>query len=109
MKEQCKNKTIRTFFPVLAMAFVILPVYLAADNTTYYIDSINGNDSGNGTSQGTPWKTLAKVNSVTYGPGDRIIFKAGASWTGQLLPGGSGNSGRPIVIDTYGTRGTAHY
>jgi hypothetical protein len=103
MKEQCKNKTIRTFFPVLAMAFVILPVYLAADNTTYYIDSINGNDSGNGTSQGTPWKTLAKVNSVTYGPGDRILFKAGASWTGQLLPGGSGNSGRPIVIDTYGT------
>ncbi len=66
------------------------------------MDSAAGNDSNNGTSTSTPWQTLTKVNATTFAPGDSILFKAGASWTGSLNPKGSGNSGNPIVINSYG-------
>ncbi len=85
-------------------ATVLLALMLAveASAVTYYVDSAGGNDGNTGTSQGAPWKTLAKVNSPTFQPGDSILFKAGGSWTGQLHPKGSGVSNTPIVIDLFG-------
>jgi hypothetical protein len=71
--------------------------------TTYYVDDVNGNDSNNGTSTATAWKTLTKVNATTFTAGNQILFKAGGTWTGQLHPLGSGTSGSPIVIGRYGT------
>ncbi|MFD0670687.1 LamG-like jellyroll fold domain-containing protein [Cohnella sp. GCM10027633] len=71
--------------------------------TTYYVDSAGGNDANAGTSANAAWQSLAKVNGTTFQPGDRILFKAGSSWTGQLWPKGSGTSAKPIVIDKYGT------
>lgn len=72
-------------------------------STIYYIDSVNGNDSSSGNSENSPWKTLTKVNSITYQPGDKILFKANGTWNGQLYPKGSGSSGSPIIIDMYGS------
>ena len=86
---------------VIAGFFGFVPAY--ANNATYYVDNANGNDNNNGTSTSTAWKTLSKVNSKTFAPGDRILLKKGGSWTGQLYPKGSGTSGSPIVIDSYGT------
>lgn len=79
----------------------------ASDNASgggvnYYVDSVSGSDSNSGTSPDAAWKTLAKVNATTFHPGDRILFKSGAVWTGQLWPKGSGTAERPIVIDKYG-------
>ncbi|CAN7288485.1 hypothetical protein LJR153_001439 [Paenibacillus sp. LjRoot153] len=74
-----------------------------ANNTTYYVDSAGGSDSNDGLSTGAPWQTLTKVNSTTFLPGDKILFKSGSVWTGQLHPLGSGASGSPIIIDKYGT------
>ena len=51
------------------------------NGTTYYIDAINGNDENNGTSEDSAWKSVEKVNSVTYQAGDRILFKSGCEWT----------------------------
>ena len=90
--------------------WVILSVFaliaVKAEAVSYYVDSVNGNDANNGTSQGTAWKTLTNVNASgkTFAAGDKILFKAGGSWTGttQLHPKGSGVSGNPIVIDMYG-------
>lgn len=70
---------------------------------TYYIDSTAGNDSNSGTSPSTAWQSLEKVNATTFQPGDRILFKAGCSWTGTLYPKGSGTHGNHITIDMYGT------
>lgn len=75
----------------------------ATTGTTYYVDSVSGSDSNSGTSDSTAWKTLTKVNATTFSPGDKILFKAGDSWDGQLYPKGSGSAGAPIVIDKYGT------
>ena len=71
-------------------------------NTTYYVDSGAGSDANAGTSQAAPWKTLAKVNTLTYGAGDKILLRAGGSWVEQLKPKGSGVSGNPITIGSYG-------
>ncbi|WP_304064405.1 DUF7594 domain-containing protein [Pedobacter glucosidilyticus] len=70
--------------------------------TNYYVDT-DGSDTALGTSITTAWKTLAKVNSFTFQPGDKIFFKRGQAWTGQLYPKGSGTAANPIVIDAYGT------
>jgi hypothetical protein len=69
---------------------------------SYYVDASLGDDGKSGTSADSAWKTLARVNSTTFSPGDRILLKSGSSWTGQLWPKGSGNEGHPIVIDKYG-------
>ncbi len=70
--------------------------------TTYYVDPA-GSDSNDGQSTTTAWQSISKVNTQTFLPGDQILFKASGSWSGQLLPKGSGSSGSPIVIDMYGT------
>lgn len=70
--------------------------------TTYYIDSENGDDEENGTTEETAWKTLDKVNSVEFQPGDSLLFKRNSVFYGQLAPQGSGTEEAPISIDTYG-------
>lgn len=70
--------------------------------TTYYVDSIDGHDSNPGTTPAAAWKSLAKVNSTTFLPGDCILLKSGSVWEGQFWPKGSGAEGRPITVDAYG-------
>ena len=74
----------------------------AAQPATCYVDSAAGDDAFSGRGPEQAWRSLRKVNDTTFRPGDRILFRAGGSWTGQLRPGGSGASGRPIVVDSYG-------
>ncbi|WP_438449199.1 family 16 glycoside hydrolase [Gorillibacterium sp. sgz5001074] len=92
------------FFLLLLLSFFAYPAPEAkAAGTIYYVDSSRPDDSGDGLTQGTAWKTLTKVNATTFMPGDTIRFKAGGVWTGQLYPKGSGVNGSPIIIESYGT------
>ena len=68
----------------------------------YYIDSATGDDSNPGTSPNEPWQSLDPVNAQVFVSGDRIFFKAGTTYTGQLKPQGSGSAAKPIIIDMYG-------
>jgi hypothetical protein len=70
--------------------------------TTCYVDSVAGIDAYTGTAPAQAWKSLAKVNTTTFRPGDRILLKSGSVWRGQLRPKGSGVEGRPIIVDMYG-------
>src|SRR3981081_4451225 len=54
-----------------------------------YVDYAAGDDRNPGNAPSTAWKTLAKINSTFFHPGDRILFKSGSVWTGQLWPTGS--------------------
>lgn len=47
----------------------------------YFVSSSTGNDANNGTSAGTAWATLAKVNASNFHAGDSILFREGDSWT----------------------------
>lgn len=69
---------------------------------TYYVNAITGNDKNNGKSEHGAWKTLWKVNKHVFKPGDKILFAAGTSYEGQLVPRGSGKKRNVIKIDRYG-------
>jgi uncharacterized repeat protein (TIGR02059 family) len=86
----------------LIIAFLIFSTIASA--TDYYISS-SGNDSNNGLSASTPWKTIAKVNSSfsTLKPGDRILFNRGDTFYGSITVTKSGSVGNPITIGAYGT------
>jgi len=103
MKNFQKAVSLITVVIMMISIMVLCPTNVSATKTTYYVDSVNGNDSNNGTSPSTAWKTLGKVNSVTFQPGDRILFAADRAWSGWLAPKGSGTNGNPIIIDMYGT------
>jgi parallel beta-helix repeat protein len=100
--------------------------------TTYYVDSVGGDDAAGGRSPSTAWRTFANVDTTEFGPGDRILLRAGSSWSAEgdqvakeaydytqwtagkptdvagtdptalLAPKGSGSASRPIILSSYG-------
>ncbi len=82
---------------------ILLSLYASPlSAAVFFVDSAAGNDDNSGTSTGSAWRALGKVNGTVFAPGDQILFKAGESWVGSLHPKGSGSPGNPIVIDQYG-------
>ncbi len=75
----------------------------AAENRIYYIDNREGNDANNGNAPGTAWKTLDKVSSTVFYPGDQILLKRNETFNGSLILHGSGIKGSPITLSAYGT------
>ncbi|MCX4674836.1 right-handed parallel beta-helix repeat-containing protein [Streptomyces sp. NBC_01433] len=57
-------------------------------------------------SRARPWTGLGEANAQTYGPGDRLLFRRGATCTGTLAPQGGGSARAPFTIADYG-RGSA--
>lgn len=79
---------------------------ISESGNTYYVDSAEGDDSNNGKSHKSAWRTLDQVTDTEFMPGDHILLKAGSIWNGQMLyPKGSGSRGQPIVIDLYDVKG----
>ncbi len=76
---------------------------VAAPNTTYYVSS-TGNDANTGLS-GSPWKTLARVNSEILRPGDSVLLEGGKTFNGtlQLSAFDSGTASSRVTISSYGT------
>jgi len=72
-----------TLIPIISSSH--LPIISEAWSATYYLDATNGNDSNNGTSELTTWKTIAKVNASTFNPGDQILFEREEIWREQLI------------------------
>ena len=72
--------------------------------TTYYISSLNGDNSNSGTSQNAAWETLDKVQGLQLQPGDRILLERGSVFTNGYLHlyNQKGTAENPIVIDAYG-------
>jgi hypothetical protein len=91
----------RTLCRLLLLAALVSATARAA---TYYVSSSTGNDTNNGLSAVTPWKTIAKISATQFAPGDSVLFKRGETWKdGTLLSfTESGDPARPIVIAAYG-------
>mgnify|MGYP001615009271 CR=1 FL=1 len=69
----------------------------------YHLDSRAGDDARDGRTPETAWRSPGRVNATTFGPGDRILLRAGSVWEGgQLRPLGSGTPDAPIRLDRYG-------
>lgn len=87
--------------------FLVLFLFTGSSSiaATYYVDATNGNDSNNGLSQEKAWKTISKVNSKDFTPGDEIKFKRGEIFNDYFLylkRPYSGTKGNPITFKDYG-------
>ena len=89
--------------PRIASLPVAKRTWKSPGHVTYYIDSLHGNDNASGESPMHAWRTLSKVNTGIFVPGDKILLRCGSRWSGFLFPGGSGSKGNPIVLGDYGT------
>lgn len=74
---------------------------------TYYVDFQGGNDSKAGTSTDTPWKHSPGDSNATGNPastplvaGDKVIFKKGSVYSGQINPGTTPWSGTELFINS---------
>ncbi|MBK8478621.1 MAG: putative Ig domain-containing protein [Opitutaceae bacterium] len=74
-----------------------------APTIQYYVDSVNGLNSNDGSSPTQAWQTLAKINALTLKPGAVVNLARGSKWSQQLTLQNSGNPDNPIVIQAYGT------
>ena len=92
-----------TIILCIVMLVSVCPIAFAAgDGTTYYVDSINGDDTNSGKSVSSAWKTLKKASSEVYSEGDKILLKAGSIFDGTFTAQGSGSVENPITFGAYG-------
>lgn len=70
---------------------------------TYYVNSVSGNDTNNGTSEASAWKSTTKVNTATFVPGDVVLFRRGDTFAGGLVIKASGQPGKNITFGAYGS------
>lgn len=69
---------------------------------TYHVDATNGVAGQSGAAD-KPIQTIAEVNALALKPGDRVLFKAGETWSGtRFRPTASGSPGRHILYGAYG-------
>jgi hypothetical protein len=89
----------KKLFPLV---FLLFSMALSA-RITYFVDDIAGNDSNSGKGIHQSWKTVERINKTVFQPGDSILFRRSGTWKGNLTPRGSGISGKPIVMASYGS------
>lgn len=68
--------------------------------TTYYVKP-DGNDSANGRSHGTAWKTVKKVNSFAFNTSDDVYFLSGGSWNEQIVVDWNGTATNRAIVGSY--------
>ncbi|HEY0979123.1 MAG TPA: right-handed parallel beta-helix repeat-containing protein, partial [Flavobacteriales bacterium] len=86
-----------------AASIVLLVLATKAQAVVYYV-SPNGNDSQNGTSEATAWRTIARVNQLgsQLHAGDKVLFQRGGTFRGKLTISVSGTAANKIEFGAYG-------
>lgn len=67
----------------------------------YYVAS-DGDDTADGLSPSSAWKTLVRVSQADIQPGDSVLFRRGDEFRGQLRPQRWGKPGQPVTYGAYG-------
>ena len=68
---------------IILVSVVVCLFVSPALATTYYVDSVGGNDANTGTDPGQAWQSLVNVNGTTFSAGDQILLKFPALSAGQ--------------------------
>ena len=85
-------------------ALTIVLITISAGNilaAEYYISS-SGDDSADGLSPATSFRTIDKVNELRLQPGDKLLFKSGDRFVGTLRVKSSGDKDNPVIVTSYG-------
>lgn len=72
------------------------------EGTCYYLDAIGGDDTRSGLSEGEAWRSIGRINRVSLRPGDKVLFKRGTVFSGELEIVGEGTEEERILIGAYG-------
>jgi hypothetical protein len=94
-----------TILHKFVLSFLFLFLFTGNSFSTVYYISASGNDSNNGTSPGTSWQSLSKVNSVMPSAvaGDQFLFNKGDTFYGQVTITKTGSLGNEIIFGSYGS------
>lgn len=81
----------RMMTTIICLALAVLPVAAPAWATDYWIDGVSGDDSNDGLSRATAWKTLGKANAIVAA-GDTVHVLAGVYRQQAIWPNNSGTN-----------------
>ncbi|HVL67064.1 MAG TPA: right-handed parallel beta-helix repeat-containing protein [Vicinamibacterales bacterium] len=98
-------------FHTVAWTLLFLGVAVHPAFATDYYVSKTGHDNHPGTSVEAAWRTIQRVNSHQFFPGDRIFFEGGQTFSGNLYfdAADGGRASAPVVIGSYGSRRATIY
>ena len=77
----------------------VLPLLVNAK--TYYVSN-EGNDKNKGTSSEKAFATIDKINKTTLKPGDKVLFRRGDIFIGEMVVHSAGTPSKPITFSSYG-------
>ena len=69
---------------------------------TFHVDSVNGDDSRDGLSPQTAWRSFVNVNGRTFGPGERLLLRRGSVFNEELELSAKGSPANWVEIGAYG-------
>ena len=86
------------FLPALALLCFLSTAF----SRDYYV-STSGNDASAGTRE-EPWQTVGRASHADLEPGDRLLFREGETFAGELriTSEDSGEAGRLVIVSSYG-------
>ena len=90
------------------LILILTCVLFSAHAVDYYISDISGNDQNDGSSQ-SPWKSINKLATHSFQPGDHIFFEKGNTYSGSVNFTLEGLKDDPIIIDAYGIGDKPHF
>src|SRR5262249_22575206 len=85
----------------LLWQFGISPPSSYGDN---YPLSAAGDDASDGATPERAWRTIARANRQTLRPGDRLLFRGGDTFEGNLIAkvDGAPSAASPVMIGSFG-------
>ena len=78
---------------------------LTGQEKNYYV-SKSGDDSRDGLSMQTAWRSLDKISNFDFNPGDSLMLEGGVEFKGtiSLASDDNGSPGKPVVVTSYGNK-----
>jgi hypothetical protein len=95
---------------LLILAILALCTSPAVRATDYFV-SAAGDDVHDGTSPERSWKSIAPAGRHALGPGDKLLFRGGEMFSGNLVlkVNGSPAADKPVTVGSFGKgRATLH-
>lgn len=103
------TKTSIARFSSFLSLFLLAPISFSCTSTNggggtaYYISS-DGDDYNSGTSENKAWRSIDRVNSYDFSPGDKILFRGGDEFEGTIILTGedAGSDELRVTISSFG-------
>jgi hypothetical protein len=89
----------------VTLLLIVLHVALTGrvQGVDYHV-STGGDDAREGISPAQAWRTIARANRQSLRPGDRLLFRGGDAFEGQVAikTAGTASAATPIILGSYG-------